>query len=182
MGTLPDCVLRKPAPTVVSSTAEPVKLRIPSSPLSLTCSARSRALPRQGQRIEGAHLNHLPGLGSWPNARKQIKMITNTFPAELEWLAPSTSPNDAILRLDWLCDEVLDGVLFEARLGANSQQSDRLQHRQVGIGFLADSATWSIFWRACSFGVGMGASPVKAPVPVTAIDGTIYAGSKPVSA
>jgi hypothetical protein len=32
-----------------------------------------------------------------------------------EWLPPSTSTDDDTLRLDWLSDEVLEGVLFQAR-------------------------------------------------------------------
>ncbi|MCL7453312.1 MAG: hypothetical protein M8467_09710 [Anaerolineae bacterium] len=35
-----------------------------------------------------------------------------------EWLAPSTLTDDGTLRLDWLSDEVLEGVLFEARVAA----------------------------------------------------------------
>jgi DNA-directed RNA polymerase specialized sigma24 family protein len=35
-----------------------------------------------------------------------------------EWLAPSTLTNDDTLRLNWLSDEVLEGVLFEARVAA----------------------------------------------------------------
>ncbi|MEJ2737341.1 MAG: hypothetical protein P8189_27925 [Anaerolineae bacterium] len=35
-----------------------------------------------------------------------------------EWLAPSTLTDDDTLRLDWLSDEVLEGVLFEARVAA----------------------------------------------------------------
>ncbi|MGD8794279.1 MAG: hypothetical protein PVF47_17140 [Anaerolineae bacterium] len=39
-----------------------------------------------------------------------------------EWLAPSTSTDDDVLRLDWLSDEVLEGVLFEARQAAGFSQ------------------------------------------------------------
>ena len=53
-----------------------------------------------------------------------------------EWLIPSTSTDDT-LRLDWLSDEVLEGVLFEARqvrlapsfgprMGKNKVDTDRL--------------------------------------------------------
>ena len=35
-----------------------------------------------------------------------------------EWLAPPTPTGDDTLRLDWLSDEVLEGVLFEARVAA----------------------------------------------------------------
>jgi DNA-directed RNA polymerase specialized sigma24 family protein len=35
-----------------------------------------------------------------------------------EWLAPSSLTGDDTLRLDWLSDEVLEGVLFEARVAA----------------------------------------------------------------
>jgi hypothetical protein len=34
------------------------------------------------------------------------------------WLASTTLPDDETLRLDWLCDEILEGVLFEARVAA----------------------------------------------------------------
>ncbi len=39
-----------------------------------------------------------------------------------EWLAPSMSTDDDTLRLDWLFDEVLEGVLFEARQAAGFSQ------------------------------------------------------------
>jgi hypothetical protein len=39
-----------------------------------------------------------------------------------EWLAPSTSTDDDTLRLNWLSDEVLEGVLFEARQAAGFSQ------------------------------------------------------------
>jgi DNA-binding CsgD family transcriptional regulator len=39
-----------------------------------------------------------------------------------EWLAPSTVTDDDTLRLDWLSDEVLEGVLFEARQAAGFSQ------------------------------------------------------------
>jgi len=39
-----------------------------------------------------------------------------------EWLAPSISTDDDVLRLDWLSDEVLEGVLFEARQAAGFSQ------------------------------------------------------------
>jgi hypothetical protein len=39
-----------------------------------------------------------------------------------EWLAPSISTDDDTLRLDWLSDEVLEGVLFEARQAAGFSQ------------------------------------------------------------
>jgi len=39
-----------------------------------------------------------------------------------EWLPPSTSTGDDTLRLDWLSDEVLEGVLFEARQAAGFSQ------------------------------------------------------------
>jgi DNA-directed RNA polymerase specialized sigma24 family protein len=35
-----------------------------------------------------------------------------------EWLAPTTPASVDTLRLDWLSDEVLEGVLFEARVAA----------------------------------------------------------------
>jgi len=35
-----------------------------------------------------------------------------------EWLAPSTRTGDDTLRLDWLSDEIREGVLFEARVAA----------------------------------------------------------------
>jgi hypothetical protein len=39
-----------------------------------------------------------------------------------EWLAPLTSTDDDTLHLDWLSDEVLEGVLFEARQAAGFSQ------------------------------------------------------------
>ena len=39
-----------------------------------------------------------------------------------EWLTPSTSTDDDTLRLDWLSDEVLEGVLLEARQAAGFSQ------------------------------------------------------------
>jgi DNA-directed RNA polymerase specialized sigma24 family protein len=39
-----------------------------------------------------------------------------------EWLLPSTATDDNDLRLDWLSDEVLEGVLFEARQAAGFSQ------------------------------------------------------------
>ncbi|MBN1125412.1 MAG: hypothetical protein JXA82_10425, partial [Sedimentisphaerales bacterium] len=39
-----------------------------------------------------------------------------------EWLAPCPSTDDDTLRLDWLSDEVLEGVLFEARQAAGFSQ------------------------------------------------------------
>jgi DNA-binding CsgD family transcriptional regulator len=39
-----------------------------------------------------------------------------------EWLAPATPADDDTLRLDWLSDEVLEGVLFEARQAAGFSQ------------------------------------------------------------
>jgi DNA-binding CsgD family transcriptional regulator len=39
-----------------------------------------------------------------------------------EWLIPSTATDDEALRLDWLSDEVLEGVLFEARQAAGFSQ------------------------------------------------------------
>jgi DNA-directed RNA polymerase specialized sigma24 family protein len=39
-----------------------------------------------------------------------------------EWLLPSTSTDEDTLRLDWLSDEVLEGVLFEARQAAGFSQ------------------------------------------------------------
>jgi DNA-directed RNA polymerase specialized sigma24 family protein len=41
-----------------------------------------------------------------------------------EWLIPSTSTDDGTLRLDWLFDEVLEGVLFEARQAAGFSKRD----------------------------------------------------------
>jgi DNA-directed RNA polymerase specialized sigma24 family protein len=40
-----------------------------------------------------------------------------------EWLTPDTPADDDTLRLDWLSDEVLEGVLFEARQAAGFSQS-----------------------------------------------------------
>ena len=39
-----------------------------------------------------------------------------------EWLAPPMLTDDDTLRLDWLSDEVLEGVLFEARQAAGFSQ------------------------------------------------------------
>jgi hypothetical protein len=39
-----------------------------------------------------------------------------------EWLDPSVSTDGETLRLDWLSDEVLEGVLFEARQAAGFSQ------------------------------------------------------------
>ena len=47
-----------------------------------------------------------------------------------EWLAPTSPSDDDILRLDWLSDEVLEGVLFEARVAAgfSNRCLSRTQH------------------------------------------------------
>ena len=47
-----------------------------------------------------------------------------------EWLALSTPTNDDTLRLDWLSDEVLEGVLFDARVAAGYSKRclSRTQH------------------------------------------------------
>jgi DNA-binding CsgD family transcriptional regulator len=47
-----------------------------------------------------------------------------------EWLALSTPTNDDTLRLDWLSDEVLEGVLYEARMAAG--YSNRCLSRTQG--------------------------------------------------
>jgi DNA-directed RNA polymerase specialized sigma24 family protein len=41
-----------------------------------------------------------------------------------EWLTPSTPTDDGTLRLDWLSDEVLEGVLFEARQASGFSKRD----------------------------------------------------------
>ena len=47
-----------------------------------------------------------------------------------EWLASSSLTDDDTLRLDWLSDEVLEGVLFEARVAAGYSKRclSRTQH------------------------------------------------------
>jgi DNA-binding CsgD family transcriptional regulator len=47
-----------------------------------------------------------------------------------EWLAPSTPASDGTLHLDWLSDEVLEGVLYEARVAAgySNRCLSRTQH------------------------------------------------------
>jgi DNA-binding CsgD family transcriptional regulator len=47
-----------------------------------------------------------------------------------EWLVPSTPASDDNLRLDWLSDEVLEGVLYEARVadGFSSRCLSRTKH------------------------------------------------------
>jgi len=47
-----------------------------------------------------------------------------------EWLVPSTPASDGTQRLDWLSDEALEGVLFEARVAAG--YSNRCLSRTQG--------------------------------------------------
>ena len=48
-----------------------------------------------------------------------------------EWLVPSTPARDGTLRLDWLSDEVLEGVLFEARQAAGFSQYQLTRYRDT---------------------------------------------------
>ena len=48
-------------------------------------------------------------------------MSTHDLPHEC--LAPTASTDDDALRLDWLSDQVLDGVLYEARVAAGFSNS-----------------------------------------------------------
>jgi hypothetical protein len=63
-----------------------------------------------------------------------------------EWLTPATPTDDDTLRLDWLSDEILEGVLFEARQAAGF--SERMLTRYWDTiqtddgGFAAASSAW----------------------------------------
>jgi DNA-directed RNA polymerase specialized sigma24 family protein len=64
-----------------------------------------------------------------------------------EWLAPTAPSDDDTLRLDWLSDEVLEGVLFEARVAAGfsnrclSRTKDTMQNDKRIIRLAANGHT-----------------------------------------
>jgi hypothetical protein len=64
-----------------------------------------------------------------------------------EWLAPTAPTDDDTLRLDWLSDELLEGVLFEARVAAGfsnrclSRTKDTMQNDKRIIRLAANGHT-----------------------------------------
>ena len=64
-----------------------------------------------------------------------------------EWLAPTSPSDDDTLRLDWLSDELLEGVLFEARVVAGfsnrclSRTKDTMQNDKRIIRLAANGHT-----------------------------------------